>query len=95
MVVYNIICVKYFLFFAIKKVINNVVGHVIPTDFHNNALLLINFKNGERSFINMNHYDEIIFPAIAFINQQNQQSQNQPPAKRDLTHGDKELLKDL
>jgi hypothetical protein len=95
MIVYEIICVKYFLFFKIKTVVKNVVGHGIPTDFHNNSLLLINFKDGHREFINMDKYDNVVFPAVAFLNQQQSNSNSAPPPKRDLTNGDKELMKDL
>ena len=76
------------------KTIKNVKFHAFPTDFNNQFFLLIIKDDESRIMVNMSKYKQVVFPSVAFINQ----DQNQPKETTDIdkmTDNQKALLKDI
>ena len=95
--VYTIKMKRRILGIPFTQKIKNVKFHNFPTDFNNSQFLLVVMVNEDRRLYNLNNYDNIVMPAVAFVNTQ-QQSQQQPPqaqAQQEQTEGQKELLNQI
>ena len=82
--IYTVKFKKKFLGITFTKKIKNVKFHNFPTDFNNGQFMLVVLVNEERHLYNLNNYDIVEMPAVAFINPQQQEK---PTSK-----GQKELL---